>query len=358
MKILVCDDTPFDQQVAKAALLALGHEPIVVDTGEAALQVLRTDGAPRMLLLDWVLPSADGLAVCRRIREECHSSYVYTVLMTGKRAESDVTAAFEAGADDFIPKPFDRTALAARLRAGERILSLEERLREEAVMRERFIGILGHDLRQPLDSIVLGAELLARRGEGEDALRLERIARSGQRMNAMIRDLLDFARGRLGGGIPVRPACMDLRVTCQRAVDEVGVVFAERTFDLGSRGDTTGTWDGERLAEAITNLLNNACSYSPGDAPVRIFLDGSAASEVALEVSNGGQAIPPDLATRIFDPFRRGAHPHAPRAGLGLGLYIAREIARSHGGTLTLRSDAEWPTTFRLALPRESSNRH
>ena len=142
MKILVCDDTPFDQQVAKAALLALGHEPVVVDTGEAALQVLRTDGAPRMLLLDWVLPSADGLAVCREYPRGVPLVVRLHGVMTGKRAESDVTAAFEAGADDFIPKPFDRTALAARLRAGERILSLEERLREEAVMRERFIGIL------------------------------------------------------------------------------------------------------------------------------------------------------------------------------------------------------------------------
>jgi signal transduction histidine kinase len=361
VKVLVCDDAPLDQQIARAALLGLGHEAIVVDGGEAALNALRGKDAPRVLLLDWVLPLADGLAVCRRVREECREAYVYTVVVTGRHAKADVTAAFEAGADDFIQKPLDPLSLAARLRAGERILSLEERLRTEAVMRERFIGILGHDLRQPLDAIILTAELLlqrARAAGGSASLdeHLERIDRSGRRMSVMIEELLDLTRGRLAGGIPIHPAPVDLRGICQRTIDELAVVSADRMVELASHGDTSGRWDGERLAEVVANLLANAVRYSPGDSVVRVCLDGRHRDHVALEVTNRCAPIPPDLAAQIFDPFRRGENRGSAPRGLGLGLYIAREIARAHRGTLALRNNEGGTTTFRVSLPRVNQN--
>jgi signal transduction histidine kinase len=360
VRVLVCDDSPLDQQIARAALSGLGHEAVVVESGEAALDALRGEDAPRVLLLDWVLPSADGLTVCRRVREECREGYVYTVVVTGRQAKADVTAAFEAGADDFIQKPLDPLSLAARLHAGERILTLEERLQSEAVMRERFIGILGHDLRQPLDAIILTAELLmqrphARPGPASLDEHLERIARSGRRMSVMIEELLDFTRGRLGGGIPIHPAPDDLRGVCQRTIDELGVVFADRTVELASHGDTSGRWDGERLAEVVTNLLANACRYSPSDTVVHVCVDGRQREQVALEVTNRCAPIPPDLAAQIFDPFRRGEDRVSAPGGLGLGLYIAREIARAHRGTLTLRNNEGGTTTFRVSLPRASA---
>ena len=222
------------------------------------------------------------------------------------------------------------------------------RERELAEFRERFIGILGHDLRTPLSSIVMAAALLLERGhlDEQDAKTVARIIRSDQRMTEMITQLLDLTRARLGGGLPIERTPTDLREVIGHVVEEF-----DATIQQEVRGDVTGLWDRGRLAEVLSNLAGNAIEYATRGTVVVISAHAEG-GDVVVEVSNQGEPIPADVLPFIFEPFRR-ARPREKSAtgNLGLGLYIAHQIVRSHDGTLDGQS-ADGTTTFVIRLPR------
>jgi signal transduction histidine kinase len=225
----------------------------------------------------------------------------------------------------------------------------------EVEFRERCVGIVSHDLRNPLQAITVGAELLrVQEGLPENARRAgERIARSAARMGRMISDLLDFAHGRLGGGIPISPQPTDLGTVCRHVVDEFELSHPGRKVVVSANADLSGFWDGDRLAQVITNLVNNALTHGAEAAPVNIRLrDGVGA--LCVEVHNDGPPIPSELLPRIFDPFRRAATPETPErgGGLGLGLFIAERIVAAHGGSIDVESTLSRGTTFTVSLPR------
>ena len=170
----------------------------------------------------------------------------------------------------------------------------------------------------------------------------------------MIRDVLDFTRGHLGGGIPVEPTRGDLAEICSRVVDETKAVHPEREIVFVVQGDVVGTWDRARLEQVVSNLVSNAVRHGQGKIVVEAVGE---ANEIVLRVQNGGPPIPSNDLPTIFEPFRRG--PETPRGseGLGLGLYIVREIVRAHGGTVQVRSSAAEGTTFACvwARPIESN---
>jgi len=235
-------------------------------------------------------------------------------------------------------------------------LAIARELRSVAEFRERFVGIVGHDLRSPLAAISLGATFLLKISETPDAIRkvVRRIALSADRMTVMINDLLDFTRSRANGGIPINPQPADLDLICRQVIEELQVAHPDRTIELASRSDGAGCWDPDRLAQVVSNLVGNAITYSPPNTRVRVMMHGDAAT-VTLEVSNEGAPIPPDVMTSIFEPFRRGRDKaNAGRSdGLGLGLFISKTIVDGHHGSLTVDSAAERGTTFTVRLPRE-----
>lgn len=218
------------------------------------------------------------------------------------------------------------------------------------LVRERFIGMLGHDLRGPLAAITAGAGALLA-GEGLDPRHTRiaaRISSSAHRMGRMIGDLLDFARGHLGGGIPARPTRCDLGQLCRHVVDEIHAAHADRVVRLEVEGDLAGTWDADRLSQALGNLVGNAITH--GKDPIVIHAREAAdRRSVSVEVCNGGAPIPAELLPRLFDPFRGGRGPRS--AGLGLGLYIVKQVARAHGGWCDVTSTDE-RTVFTMHLPR------
>jgi len=235
-------------------------------------------------------------------------------------------------------------AEAARVRAeqGERKLS------EVAEFREMFIGIVGHDLRNPLGAIGITVSTMRRRGhlDEQDEKAAARIASSAERMKRMISQLLDLTRTRLGGGFPLEPKPTDLREVCRIVIQEFSA-----PVQLDVEGDVTGVWDSDRLEEALSNIVGNAVEHAaPGTAvAVRARAGGE---QVVIEISNQGDPIPPDVLPFIFEPFRRaGRKEKSARENLGLGLYIAHQIVLSHGGTLGARSHGG-TTTFVMRLPR------
>jgi signal transduction histidine kinase len=224
--------------------------------------------------------------------------------------------------------------------------------------RDLFLAILSHDLRNPLNSIAMSAAMIPHldRPDPEAIGCAEQIATNAQVMARMISDLLDYTRTRLGAGMPVVPVPADAAVLCRALHDEYRTANPAREFRLTSAGDTRGAWDVDRLRQAVSNLMGNAVQHGAADAPVVLSVDGTAADAVAIDVHNGGPPIPPGELSKIFDPLVRGSsaeHPKQNRPGsIGLGLYIAREIARSHGGEVGVTSTAEAGTSFTIRLPR------
>jgi signal transduction histidine kinase len=209
--------------------------------------------------------------------------------------------------------------------------------------------VLGHDLRNPVAAIEAGAALLERRIGDEDARRILREMKgSTARIGRLINDVLDFARGRLGGGLPMaRLPVEDLATQLHQVVDELRAAYPTRTVEADIRLSGVVAGDPDRIAQLMSNLLANALAHGDPFQPVRV----SAAlveDEFELAVANGGRPIPESIRPRLFQPFNRRDTPEV-REGLGLGLYIASQIAVAHGGGLTVASDdAETRFVFRM----------
>ncbi|WPB79370.1 PAS domain-containing protein [Archangium violaceum] len=232
----------------------------------------------------------------------------------------------------------------------------EEELHRAAEFRERFLGIVSHDLRNPLNAILLAANALMRSDcvMKQHLKAVRRITTSTERMVRMIGELLDFTRGRLGGGIPITPRPANLRHLCRHVLEELEAVHLERELRLRAQGDFQGAWDPDRLAQLLGNLGKNALDYSPADTPVDFSLHDEG-DTLRLEVHNEGPPIPRELLAGIFEPFRRAVKGDAhPTSGLGLGLFIVQEIAQAHGGSVEVRSSEGRGTTFTVRLPRYS----
>ncbi|MGE0159515.1 MAG: PAS domain S-box protein [Gemmatimonadales bacterium] len=235
----------------------------------------------------------------------------------------------------------------SRLAEAERALAFSE----------RFVGILGHDLRNPLAAIVSSAEVLLLSDVSERLARpVQRIYGSAERMSRMIEQILDLTRARLGEGITIEPTPFDLRDLTSQIVEELEGA-APQPMVFTAVADTRGVWDRDRLGQVISNLVGNAAEHGDVTQPIRVELDGSRSDAIRLEVWNGG-AVPTEVLPTLFDPFRTAATGTTSNKarGLGLGLFIVQQIAEAHGGTIEVRSSAEAGTTFAVTLPRGTSS--
>ena len=234
-----------------------------------------------------------------------------------------------------------------RLGASEKALVDEQ---ETSRLREQFIAVLGHDLRNPLASVAGATRLLMKTPLNEQAQQLLVLMQgSVQRMTSLINDVLDFARGRLGGGITLnRSASEPLLPVLEQAVDELRVGFPERIIETNFSLSCSVNCDHVRMGQLLSNLLSNALTYGAPDRPVHVSAS-TLAGRFELSVANAGDPITHDARARLFQPFTRGEFGPS-RQGLGLGLYIASEIARAHHGTLTVTSSGE-ETRFTLRMP-------
>jgi len=231
----------------------------------------------------------------------------------------------------------------------ERELLVEE-LQRTVRYNEIFAGMLGHDLLNPLASI-LGATQLALRRQPSEALRTQllRVMSSGERMSRMIEQLLDFTRIRVGRGIELRTVQLDLVELCRQIVAEFEDI-PEWTIEVEVVGDPCGTWDGDRLSQVLSNLVSNGVRHGDPSEPLRLRLDGAERDNLRLLVHNRG-TIPTELIATLFDPFRGTQHRNRPR-GLGLGLYITQQIVLAHGGSVDVTSSDDAGTRFTITLPR------
>jgi len=233
-----------------------------------------------------------------------------------------------------------------------RFTALRE-LEQTVRFNEIFTGMLGHDLRNPLGAIMAAAQMAARRSEQSLLEKpLGRIIKSGERMATMIDQLLDFTRVRVGAGIPIEPRPCDVSTIMNQAVDELSHAHPNWCFSLSrSAGDLAGVWDADRILQVFSNLVGNAVQHGAAEPGVSVFFDGSRPGAVSVRVHNMGN-IPAELLPRLFEPMAGGDRRRVNTRGLGLGLYISREIVRAHGGEIQVVTSAAEGTSFTVSLPR------
>jgi signal transduction histidine kinase len=215
---------------------------------------------------------------------------------------------------------------------------------------ELFLGVLTHDLRDPLNAVSTGAQLIMRHQSELPAVVIRvcgRISVSAERMASLLNELMDFSRAGLGGGLRLRRRFIDLYDVTSSVVDELEISYPDRTFQVEVEGSCTGFWDADRMAQVISNVGTNAVRYGTKESPVS-FRIRAVGEEGIIEVHNFGSVIPKATATTLFDPFVTDPK----NGGTGLGLYIVREIVRAHDGTIEVESSEAAGTTFRIRLPR------
>jgi PAS domain S-box-containing protein len=233
-----------------------------------------------------------------------------------------------------------------------------EELRRRTEFEQLLLGMVSHDLRNPLNAIQLGAHVVAsyENLDARAAKSVTRIQAAAARATRMISDLMDFTTSRLGPGISIKPADADMHALGKKVADEILSLHPDRELIVTHSGDGHGRWDADRLTQVLENLLINAVHYSPAESKIRLTTSGEGET-VSVSVQNDGPPINPEVLPTIFQPLKRGpkAFEKSSRS-IGMGLYIVQEIVTRHGGTVAVRSDAETGTTFAVHLPRAASS--
>lgn len=236
--------------------------------------------------------------------------------------------------------------------------SIARYVRDVERSKDLFLGVIGHDLRNPLGAIMMSASAMLSR-EGPDwphSRSVSRVLRSARRMLVMIDDLVDFTRSRLGAGIPIVRTELDIETICRQTADEITAFHPDRIVHFEASGELRGQWDGGRIGQALSNLVGNAFQHGRADTPVDVAVRGEP-DRIVMTVHNQGPVIAKNEVQDIFSPFRQlesaDSKSRDPRSA-GLGLYIAQAIVTSHQGTIDVES-TESGTTFTVRLPRVPS---
>lgn len=411
MNILVAEHDPATLEVLQGLLLKWGHQVVVAHDGEEAERLLLGAGAPAVAILDSVMPKRSGLRVCRTLRAR-NTGSPYVIMIAAKHEREDIQAAFECGVDELLPKPVDPPELRARLQAAERIVTLQEQLRERAQQAEAanraksdFLASMSHELRTPLGSIIGFAELLEEKLFGDLTPKQEEyvgdIVESGRHLLALINDILDLSR--------IEAGRMDLKFTdfpIATLLENSLVMVKEKCLKHGIslsldlpepvRGLVISA-DERELKQIMFNLLSNAAKFTPdgGQIHVSARLTNAEAgtrnaehdevgarksecgiktdtpnsdtptsdfrvprSELEISVADTGIGIASEHREKIFEAFYQvagGSKGKTP--GTGLGLALVRRMVALHGGKIWVESEGEGKgSTFRFTLALSSAD--
>lgn len=251
---------------------------------------------------------------------------------------------------------YERELVQSRKRLEELVAEtrrLHDEANDRASFAEQMIGIVSHDLRNPISTIQTAAAMLSRAAPLPTQDRMvARIARAGQRADRLITDLLDFTQARLGAGLSVRAEPIELHELVAEAVEELALAHPGRSLRHVPNGAGDCRADASRLEQLVGNLVSNAVSYGRSDAPVTITSTIDT-NDFSIAVHNLGPAIPPETLPTLFEPMTRGAQASASKRSVGLGLFIVSQVAKAHGGKTVVSSSAEAGTTFSASFPRD-----
>jgi len=354
IKFLLVDDKTENLFALEAIIRRVGLEVLLARSGSDALELLLVNDVS-LALLDVQMPVMDGFELAELMRGVERTKHVPIIFVTaGIRDPQRVFKGYESGAVDFLFKPIDPHILKSK---ADVFFDLARQRREASQtlrLNEMFVGILGHDLRNPLAAMVMGAAWLQRRIADEAQLHtLRQMMAAGHRMTEMIEQLLDLTRARLAGGLGLSLVRkhLDVGELVERAVDELRATNPDREIVIESDGDCTTWGNPDRLLQLFSNLVGNALHHGTRGVPISLSIAGGE-REIVIRIRNGG-VIPPELLPAIFEPFRGRTNSSSRPGGLGLGLFISQQIATAHDGDIGVESVSTSGTVvFTVRLPR------
>jgi signal transduction histidine kinase len=345
--ILAVDDAPANLLALQAVIGSLGYEFVAAGSGAQALELISTREFA-VILLDVMMPEMDGLTTLERLRALPHGRTTPVVFLTARDLnEAHTNRAYALGALDYIVKPVSADILRGKLRSLVALYEQAQEIRrqsEQLAIKDRHIAVLAHDLRNPLATMMMCADRLQKLDQPQLSGLGDRIARAAARMLRLTEDLLESART---AAAELRPQLetTDLAALCGELLEELALTYPNVRFQSNLALHAHGSWDRARLTQALSNLLVNAIKYGSGWVSLDL---ACTADGVSVSIENAGAAIAPEHLAQIFEPFVQGKD---RVSGVGLGLYIVRQIARAHGGDVEASSGPEG-TRFVLRLPR------
>jgi two-component system, sensor histidine kinase and response regulator len=365
-KVLVVDDNEANRSLARSTLEDEGYEVILAAGGADGVDAFQNE-RPDCVLLDVRMPDIDGFCVCERIRALPHGPETPILFLTALRDVDTFDRALRAGGDDFLTKPIRPTELVIRVQSALKLRRLSAELREHyellkhqrddlvrlQLQKERMMAFVVHDLKNPVNSMDLHAQLLLRdRGLPESAREsVAQIRTEARQLSRMILNLLDLAKADEGKLSPKR-SDVNLRALVDEVLADLGVNAKGRKLTLQS--SLQADWihaDEDLLRRTLTNLVENAIRYAPPETSIRVTA-ASLEAGIELRVADAGSGIPPEMRDKVFDPFvqvESGEHPVA-RGGRGLGLTFCKLAIEAHCGRIWVEDGAPG-AVFCMRLP-------
>lgn len=361
------DDHAPNLVALEAVLASLDADLVPASSGEEALRRI-AEREFAVVLLDQRMPGLSGTETVAALGAPVTSPRPPIILLTAYSLDdAEIREAYRLGVVDTVQKPYLPEVLKTkvqvfvelfRFRELLRVKLLEEERRERLRFEQELVAMVSHDLRTPLTVISLGASrLLQSEVDAETTRRIAgRVSVAAARAARLTQDLLAFTEARHRDRIPVHIESGDLHRVVEDTVEDLRLEHSAHLIDVEHRGDGTGEFDPDRVAQIITNLVSNAVRYGTRGEPIHVRSFGTEA-ELGLEVNNAGPPIPEEEKKKLFEPLQRGKGSEQRAHGLGLGLFIVDRIVSAHQGKIEIESDASHGTTFRVTLPRTTSPR-
>ncbi|MBF0626917.1 MAG: hybrid sensor histidine kinase/response regulator [Magnetococcales bacterium] len=352
-KILIVDDETTNIDVL-VGLLENQYKTVVAKNGEQALKRAKVAPLPDLILLDIMMPDIDGFEVCRRLKEDAETRTIPIIFITGRESEQDETKGLTVGAVDFIRKPFSPIVALARIQTHVALQRQRHRLLELNAIKNRFLGMAAHDLRNPLNSISGLSEILLtmQLEESEKRSFIQTIHDVSGQMLKLIHDLLDVSTLESGHFALEKRPC-DLGALVGERVELLKFTARQKgiTIRIERQEILEAALDPDRVAQVIDNLVSNAIKFSPvdGEIVVRVGCEGQ---RVFVQVRDQGPGIPEQEHHRLFGAFEKlSTRPTAKEKSTGLGLSIVKSIVDAHHGEILVANGTERGAIFTCYLP-------
>lgn len=361
MKVLVADDDITTREMLTRYLVKQGISVVTAANGEEALKIMESDEIG-VALLDLIMPGLNGIEICREIRARHTPNYIYVIILTSKESSDDLLNGFEAGIDEYLPKPADMKELLARIKAGMRIVDLErslkakqQKLYELVQIKNKFIGIAAHDLRNPAISIRGFSELLLKGGSPlteEQREFISIIHSTSNNMLELLNDLLDLSQIE-SGRLDLKKRNGSLKALLEERLRLYRVQAGNKRITIQADLAEIGTFafDHRRIGQALDNLISNAIKFSPPGTNVYITLTADEGTAI-FSIHDQGPGIPQEEHGLLFNEFQRlSIRPTGSESSTGLGLAITKRIIDAHGGRVTFDSHVGIGSIFSFHLP-------